>query len=194
MLSWIICNFRLLLPSFILPPAAAKQKQETSSRLGGGKQIRWDWWQPQGMLCTSGFPLMPRVCVCCLSVCLYVKLCMLPQHIFTSPVVMFTKSTFKYLSCGGKVINLHAEMMWSLNVPVRAGGWAGGEQLQQRHSLASAPGPQASPCHREGSNCWPLTLQQGSVCPLLLSPWPRDLEVPHCEGAHSSAPLLAGGR
>lgn len=65
---------------------------------------------------------------------------MLPRHIFASPVVMFTKSKFKYMSCGGKAINMHAELMWSLGVPVRGGGWAGGEGLWQMRTAMSAPG------------------------------------------------------
>lgn len=65
---------------------------------------------------------------------------MLPRHIFASPVVMFTKSKFKYMSCGGKAINMHAELMWSLGVPVRGGGWAGGEGLRQMRTAMSVPG------------------------------------------------------
>lgn len=108
---------------------------------------------------------------------------MLPQHIFASPVVMFTKSKFKYMSCGGKAINMHAEMMWSLDVPVRGGGWAGGEGLQQMHTPASAPGSGGESSPQEGESL-PATKPVAGLCSSLpLSPHPRGLEVPHGEGS-----------
>lgn len=120
------------------------------------------------------------VCVC-VSIC--VELFMLPQHIFASPVVMFTKSKFKYMSCGGKAINMHAEMMWSLDVPVRGGGWAGGEGLQQMHTPASAPGSGGESSPQEGESL-PATKPVAGLCSSLpLSPHPRGLEVPHGEGS-----------
>lgn len=76
---------------------------------------------------------------------------MLPQHLFASPVVMFTKSKFKYMSCGGKVINMHVEMMWSLDVPVRGGGRAGGEGLGQMHTQ-SALGSRGKPLLQKGES------------------------------------------
>lgn len=90
---------------------------------------------------------------------------MLPQHKFASPVVMFTKSKFKYMSCGGKAINMHAEMMWSVDVHVRDGGGAGWEGLWQIHTLASAPGFRSSPGCGTGRPCQPQSLKPGSALP-----------------------------
>lgn len=89
---------------------------------------------------------------------------MLPQHIFASPVVMFTKSKFKYMSCGGKVINMHAKMMWSLDVPVRGGGWAGEERLWQMHSVASASESRGKPLLQEGKSL-AATRPVAGLCP-----------------------------
>lgn len=96
------------------------------------------WWKrakPLGLVAASGRALhflvsLGEQCLCLLSQCvsICVELFMLPQHLFASPVFMFTKSKFKYMSCGGKAINMHVEMMWSLDVPVRGGGWAGGRR------------------------------------------------------------------
>lgn len=99
---------------------------------------------------------------------------MLPQHIFASPVVMFTKSKFKYMSCGGKAINMHAEMMWSLDVPVRGGGWAGREGLQQMHTPASAPGSGGESLPQDGESL-PATKPVAGLC----SP----SRCPHIQGA-----------
>lgn len=89
---------------------------------------------------------------------------MLPQHIFASPMVMFTKSKFKYMSCGGKAINMHVEMMWSLDVPVRGGGWAGEEGLQQMHTSASALGSGGKFLPQEGESL-PNTEPAAEFCP-----------------------------
>lgn len=99
---------------------------------------------------------------------------MLPWHIFASPVVMFTKSKFKYMSCGGKAINMHAETMWSLDVRVRGGGWAGGEGLWQMHTTASALGSRDKSLLQEGESL-PATKPVAGLCPP--SCWP------HGEGA-----------
>lgn len=133
------------------------------------------WWmraKPLGLVAASGRALhflvsLGEQCLCLLSQCvsICVELFMLPQHLFASPVFMFTKSKFKYMSCGGKVINMHVEMMWSLDVPVRGGGRAGGEGLGQMHTPVFALDLQASPCHRKGSQCWPLSLCQDSALP-----------------------------
>lgn len=105
---------------------------------------------------------------------------MLPRHKFASPVVMFTKSKFKYMSGGGKAINMHAEMMWSLDVCVRGGGGAGGEGLWQIHTLACALGFRASPGCGTGSPCQPQSLKLGSALP--------------AAGPHpSTPPCLQGG-
>lgn len=103
----------------------------------------WMRTKPLGLVAASGRALhflvsLGEPCLCLLSVCvsICVGLFMLPQHIFASPVVMFTKRKFKYMSCGGKAINLHAETRWSLGVRVRGGG-AGGEGLGQMDTGAS---------------------------------------------------------
>ena len=66
---------------------------------------------------------------------------MLPRHKFASPVVMFTKSKFKYMSCGGKAINMHAEMMWSLDVCVRGGGGAGSAGQDRKSTRLNSSHP-----------------------------------------------------
>lgn len=99
---------------------------------------------------------------------------MLPRHIFASPVVMFTKSKFKYMSCGGKAINMHAEMMWSLGVPVRGGGWDWGEGLRQKHTSASAPGSRGKSLLQEGESVL-ATKPVAGLCPPSC--------CPHGEGA-----------
>lgn len=88
---------------------------------------------------------------------------MLPQHLFASPVVMFTKSKFKYMSCKGKVINMHVEIMWSLDVPMRGCDRPGGEGLDRCTPQCLHQDPEASPCCRKGSQCWPLSLCQDSA-------------------------------
>lgn len=115
---------------------------------------------------------------------------MLPQHLFASPVVMFTKSKFKYMSCGGKVINMHVEMMWSLDVPVRGGDRAGGKGLGQMHTPVSAPGSRGKSLLQKGESV--LATKSVRTLPSLpLSPWPRGMEVPHSEGSAKGPHPLA---
>lgn len=57
------------------------------------------------------------------------------------------------------MINMHVEMMWSLDVPGRGGGRAGGEGLGQMHTQTAL----GSRGCRKGSQCWPLSLCQDSA-------------------------------
>lgn len=77
---------------------------------------------------------------------------------------MFTKSKFKYMSCRGKVINMHVEMMWSLDVPVRGGGRAGREGLGQIHTPVSAPGSRGKPLPQKGESVLATKCVAG-LCP-----------------------------
>ena len=59
---------------------------------------------------------------------------------------------------------MHAEMMWSLDVPVRGGGWAGGEGLRQMHTPVSAPGSGGESLPQEGESL-PATKPAAGLCP-----------------------------
>lgn len=120
----------------------------------------------------------PCLCLLSMRVSICVELFMLPQHKFASPVVMFTKSKFKYMSCGGKAINMHAEMMWSLDVHVRGGGGAGGKGCGRYTRWHVAPGFRASPGCGTGRPCQPQSLKPGSALP--------------AAGPHLSTPLAVG--
>lgn len=119
---------------------------------------------------------------------------MLPRHIFASPVVMFTKRKIKYMSCGGKAINMHAEMTWSLGVRVRGGG-AGGERLGQVDTGASALGSGDESLVQDVETK-PAVRPAAGLCPAFC--WPR-AKGPggedSVEGPHPSfPPCLQGGR
>lgn len=125
------------------PPQLYSPTSCCKARAGEILVAGWMRTKPLGLVAASGRALhflvsLGEPCLCLLSVCvsICVGLFMLPQHIFASPVVMFTKRKFKYMSCGGKAINLHAETRWSLGVRVR-GSWAGGEGLGQMDTGAS---------------------------------------------------------
>lgn len=143
-----------------------------------------------GLVAASGRALhflvsLGEPCLCLLSQCVSVcvELLMLPQHLFASPVVMFTKSKFKYMSCGGKVINMHVEMLWSLDVPVRGGAGLGEKGLGRCTLQCLQWNPETSPCHRKGRQCWPLSLCQDSALPLSC--------CPHGQGAWRCLPVRA---
>lgn len=137
------------------------------------------WWmraKPLGLVAASGRALhflvsLGEPCLCLLSQCVSVcvELFMLPQHLFASPVVMFTKNKFKYMSCGGKVINMHVEMMWSLDVPVTGGDRAGGEGLGQMHTPGSAPGSRGKSLLQKGESVL-ATKSVSGLCPPSHSP------------------------
>lgn len=163
------------------------------------------WWmreKPLGLVAASGRALhflvsLGELCLClvsqCVSIC--VKLFMLPQHLFASPVVMFTKSKFKYMSCRGKVINMHVEMMWSLDVPVRGGGRAGGEGLGQMHTPVSALGSRGKPLSWKEESVL-ATKSVSGLCPPHAVPMAKGpggaSQGEQCKGSPSSAsPPLA---
>lgn len=151
------------------------------------------WWmraKPLGLVAASGHALhflvsLGEQCLCLLSQCvsICVELFMLPQHLFASPVFMFTKSKFKYMSCGGKVINMHVEMMWSLDVPVRGGGRAGGEGLGQMHTPVFALGSTGKPLPQEGESVL-ATKPVSGLCPPSC--------CPHGQGAWRCLTVRAG--